>query len=71
MATPTNTKTTTTSTELSVPIRNEVCCRVATKIISTIFQLGVMTTRKMDEKSRIEVGSVVGSVVQWSDQMLV
>jgi hypothetical protein len=47
----TNTKTTTTIlSELSIPIRNEVRCCVATKIVSTIFQLGTMSIRKIEEK---------------------
>jgi hypothetical protein len=46
----TKTKTTSTILEIRTPIRNEVRCCVATKIMSMIFQLPTMSSRKIDQK---------------------
>jgi hypothetical protein len=35
-----------TQSGLSVPIWNEVCCCIATKIVSMVFQQGTMTAIK-------------------------
>jgi hypothetical protein len=47
---PKTTKTAGSSSELCVRIRNEIRCCVATKIMSIIFQLGMMPVRKINEK---------------------
>jgi hypothetical protein len=47
---PMTSKTAGSSSELCVRIRNEIRCCIATKIMSIIFQLGMMPVRKINDK---------------------